>query len=128
MSFHVEEDASSSAVIVHLAKDFSLQEEALAFRHEVREALEAQPNPVALVFDLRYATISSKDLLTSTDAESQAILRHEHVREAIVITDDILVQMAAKGVNSLSFGFIKVRTFPTLEEALDYAKKSAAIL
>ncbi len=123
MPFVVEADSEVGAVIVRLGRDFSLQTEATRFRAELHQALDTQQNPVALIFDIRDASLSSRDMLISTDSESQRLLRHPNIRESVVVTDDALVQIAAKGVNSMSFGFIKVRTFPTLEDALEYARQ-----
>lgn len=127
MSFTVEQDAAARTVIVILNQDFNLQTESSQFRSQVREALDSQSQPIPLIFDTRTASISARDLLVATESESQDLLRHANIRETIVITNDVLVQMAAKGVNSFSFGFINVRTFKTLEEALAYVQETSGI-
>ncbi|MCA9913994.1 MAG: hypothetical protein KC496_11620 [Anaerolineae bacterium] len=125
MSFNVEQHPSSRAVVVILQQDFSMQTEYAEFRAQVRAALDEHSQPTTLIFEVRDASLTSKDLLVATDGDSQDLLRHPNIRETIVVTEDMLVQIAAKGVNSFSFGYIKVRTFPTLEAALAYAEESS---
>lgn len=125
MSFHVEVRNDSMAIVVDLASDFNLQSEVQAFRAALHEALGTQTKPVVLIFDTRTVNISARDVLVATDSDSQNILRHPNIREVVVVTNDVLVQIAAKGVNSFSFGYIKVHTFPTLEAALAYAEESS---
>jgi len=124
MTFTVETDAH--AVIVVFASNFNLQREAEALREALWDALDAQAKSVALIFDTSDAKISAKDLIISTDDVSRSLLQHENVRETIVITDDALVKMAARGMNSVSFGFIKVSTYPTLRDALSYLRNQDA--
>ena len=48
------------------------------------------------------------------------VLRHPKIIETLVVTTDSVASMAAKNINSPLFGYLKLKVFTTLDEALGY--------
>lgn len=130
MPYNVYVDESAGAIVAHFGEQFDYNRDMPTLREEIADALDAQQEPVALVFDLVGAHLSSGDILEGTNVggrSEKGVLRHEKAREILLVTQDTFLQLAAKGVNSFSFGFIKVRSFANLQEALDYAREQSGV-
>jgi len=130
MPYKVYTDEAAGAVVAHFGDQFEYQRDMPPLREAIADELEARPEPVALIFDVKGVHLSSQDILAGADTSGRSekgLLRHEKAREIILVTQDTFLQLAAKGVNSFSFGFIKIRSFPTLEQALDYAREQSGV-
>ena len=50
--------------------------------------------------------------------------RHPMNRETILVSQETVVKLAVKGVASAAFGYMKIKLFETLDEALEYIKSN----
>lgn len=86
-------------------------------------ALDAQPEPVFLILDLRALSISLDELTRTASAVANrpgAQLHHPNLRESLLITNDGLLRLAVYGLRSAAFGGVTIRPFSTEEDAFDY--------
>lgn len=54
------------------------------------------------------------------------LLHHPKIIESLVVTTDAAVSMAARSINSSIFGYLKLKIFTTLDQALAYIDESAS--
>lgn len=90
------------------------------------ELLEAQGEPVFLIYDVSGATFTLDDILAGSNQASRSekpILKHPKIREIIVVSASELIKLAAKGLSAPIFGHVAIRVFETLEGALAYCRQ-----
>lgn len=92
--------------------------------HQVARTLDAQTAPVFWVSDIRNASMSLDEAIFTANFLAKDTKFHEHVniREILIVTPNMFVKLAAKGLKSASFGNMPVRVFDTFEEAVAYAR------
>ena len=87
--------------------------------------LDRVSEPVFLILDVSKAEIDLDEILhgaSSAYRGSNPIFRHPNIRQILQVSDNPAFEMAARGLNSESFGSVKVELFHTLKEALEYAR------
>lgn len=92
---------------------------------QMSSVLNAVSKPVFFIFDMSSAQIDVDNvLLGSRDAYfgAGATLKHPNIREVLLVSNNPLLELASKGLDSELFGNIKVQRFQTLDEALGYAR------
>ena len=125
MYYHIEKLPGKPIIIAALQADFKIANDWEEFISKLMALLDDQPEPVFYISDLRQASFSFDDLLTGTNLAtrgSSAVLKHPNVRENLVITTSSMLKLAAKGLNSVTFGNIDVKVFDSVEEALAYCQ------
>lgn len=88
--------------------------------------LDAAEEPVFYIGDMSAWHLDIGEIITAANqvARSQsAIARHPKIREFIVISTSPAVELGVKGLDSAAFGHTHVVTRPTVEDALDYARR-----
>lgn len=95
---------------------------------ELLSLLDSLPEPVTLIFDLTNFKASFQDMLlgikTSSTGET-SLMRHPKIKQYLSVTDSKALQMIAKGMDTVTFGNIKITVFPTLDEALAHARSQS---
>lgn len=128
MAFTVEKLADVPAVVSRLHPNFDMQAEQLELQANVREHLEAAPEPLFYIVDLTQHQLNISDIMqgANTGARSdESIWRHENIREVIFVSPDKTVQRAVAGLNSDVFGNFQAETFNTMGEALAFLRQAA---
>lgn len=85
--------------------------------------LDTADRRLFLVVDLREVTADLDGLMRAATWAARGrspILHHPMLAEAVVISINAIVRMAAKGLATATFGFARVLCFATPDEALDY--------
>lgn len=111
-------------IIRTFGKDYSYARDRRHVLNEDVALLDAQPEPVFHVLDLRELDLSFDDLLTGTHSATKEsrFFGHPKQFELVVVTTSAFLKLAAKGMSSPIFGSQKVRVFDTVEHALEYAR------
>ena len=125
MCYHIEKLPGKPIIVAALKADFNIADDWEEFISEIMALLDDQPEPVFYISDLRQASFNFNDLLAGTNLAtrgSSAVLKHPNVRENLVITTSSMLKLAAKGLNSVTFGNIDVKVFDSVEEALAYCQ------
>jgi hypothetical protein len=115
-------------ILVHEGSQ-SLQEIDQA-RDDMVLALDAQPEPVFLVLDIRRLAIGLDDMpgaAAKATSGSSAPLHHSNIRESLIVSSSGLVKLGALGLRTATFGSVNVRVFETTEQAIDYCREKIAI-
>jgi hypothetical protein len=128
MPYSIEKVPDAPIVIlVHESKQ--LLAEMGQLMDDVKPVLDAQPEPVFLVMDVRGLGISVEDLAAAASAAARgpgALLHHPNVRENLIVSTAGLVKLGAQGLRTATFGNTRVRVFDTTEQALDYCSQQIA--
>jgi hypothetical protein len=128
MSFTVELFSDDPILLCTFHHDFNLSSELFALTEQCNAALDAASEPVYFITDTLAYTFSVPDLFAATNAATKGAkppFFHPNVRKVIGITENKMMELAAKGMNSPAFGHVEVKIFSTLEEALAYCHSSA---
>lgn len=114
-------------VVVHESKQ--VMSEMADLMDEIRPILDAQPEPVFLVMDIRNLGIALDDLGAAANTAARgpaALLHHPNVRENLLVSTTGLVKLGALGLRTATFGNVNIRLFDTPEQALDYCREKIA--
>ena len=125
MSYTIEKLPGEPIIIVTTHPDFDAEAEYPLVRKEVAELLSRQPAPVFYIMDYTHLSAGLDEIMIVASGRTRqpdANLRHPNVWQAIVVTNQDILRMAARGVSGEVFGGFDVPTFDTLDEALAYAR------
>lgn len=98
-------------------------DEIAAMADEAKTWLDRLDHRVYYIINLGNTRLDLGNLMNSAEFAargSAAPLHHPNIIEAMVVTTDPLIVMAAKSVNSYLFGNLHLRIFSTLDQALSY--------
>jgi hypothetical protein len=127
MSYQVSTLDDGHILILTLCDDFDIMVEFSPSFTECFEYLEAGPDRVVFISDARQLQLKSfNDLLQGSSMtrspESARVNKHPKVIKVFTITNSTGIALAAKGLNSASFGFLELGVFSTLEDAIEAAR------
>lgn len=128
MSYTVEKVPDAPIVImVHESRQSpeELQEVIAA----VTATLDAQPEPVFMVLDIRGLDLGVDDLVSAASTGARgpgAVMHHPKIRENLVVSGKSFIKLAMQGLTTATFGNVKVKVFKTREEAIEYCHERIA--
>ena len=128
MSFTIEK-LPDAPILVMVHKDGTFMAEFAEGVSALLEALDAQPEPVFLVFDVHAVSISLDELTMGASVLARnpgALMHHPMVQENLVVSRDGLFKLGAVGLRTATFGGVKIRTFDTLDQAIAYCHENIA--
>ena len=115
---------SDAPIIVHtLEPGPGMVHQMPAAMQEVGAALDAQPRPVYLVLDLRGLKMGLEDMMVASDKAARgpdALMHHPNLIETLFVLSDSYVRLGVMGMRSEVYGQAKLRTFDSLDAALEY--------
>jgi hypothetical protein len=88
--------------------------------------LDAQTERVFLILDVRGLTLGIDELTRSASFASlrpDALLHHPNIRENLVISTSGLVRLTAQGLQTATFGYVRLKVFESMEDAIDYCRE-----
>ncbi|MBN1428668.1 MAG: hypothetical protein JXB07_09795 [Anaerolineae bacterium] len=126
MSHSTKKLPDEPIVIAAIEADFCTAQEGQAATDEAVAMLDAQCEPVYYIFDITKYAPSLDDILFSANTGGKGNLptfRHPKVREAMVVSTNKMIKLAAKGLKSATWGNTAILVFDTLDEALAYIRQ-----
>ncbi|MEL6310165.1 MAG: hypothetical protein AAFQ52_18650 [Chloroflexota bacterium] len=96
---------------------------------DVRPYFENTEEDLYHIINIIDLNISLDDIVQAANAgtrKEEALWKHHKHAMLILITQNPLAKVAAKGLGSSVFGSVKVRTFNTTEEALAWIREDIA--
>ncbi len=132
MSYRIEKLLNESIIIVTLNEDFADSGEGTevagqpAQLREEWNALLAQGNMVSLIDSSRYLHRSIDEQLRIFNAFLLGERKLKGLGPIVLYTSTFFDKLAAKGVNSATFGYVQVLLADSYEEALAKARELAA--
>jgi hypothetical protein len=127
MSYSVTTYDDGQIIVLTLNADFDIATEMVSSFTECFEHLEAGTSPVVFISDARELPIRNlNDLLQGSSfvskPEAVRVNKHPRILKTYTITNSSVIQLAAKGLNSASFGNLVLGVFTSLEEALNQSR------
>lgn len=114
-------------LLFEMHADFDVVNDLIAASREALEIVEHGPDRVVMITDTREMKITGvNDLLQGANAarspEAVALSKHPKLFKSVSVIDNKMVTLAAKGLNSATFGYIDTTIFEDREKALAYAR------
>jgi hypothetical protein len=127
MSYSVTTYDDGQIIVLTLNADFDIATEMVPSFDECFQHLEAGTLPAIFISDARELPIRNlNDLLQGSSfvskPEAVRVNKHPRIVKTYTITNSTVLQLAAKGLNSASFGNLVLGVFTSLEEALNAAR------
>jgi hypothetical protein len=127
MSYAVTTYDDGQIIVLTLNADFDIAAEMIPAFDECFEHLESGTSPAIFISDARELPIRNlNDLIQGSSfvskPEAVRVNRHPRILKTYTITNSAVIQLAAKGLNSASFGNLVLGVFTSMEEALNAAR------
>jgi hypothetical protein len=108
-----------------LGEDYQTAKHLLSSIGEINQQLDAARDPLILIMDLRQAPMGLDDIIAGANAATRmsGMLKHPKLRRSIIVSDNRMMELAARGMNTPIFGHIKMEVSKTLEEAMEMARQ-----
>lgn len=129
MPFTITKLASLPVVVV-MPAGAGVMQELSEIDRRLTHLLDAQPEPVFVIADLRRISLNLDDVIRASNNAARSmpsILYHLNIRETLVVTNEPIVRLAAQGIDGPIFGGLSMRVFTTPEEALEYCRGEMAL-
>ena len=132
MSYQVTTLDEGHILILTLNNDFDIVGEFAPSFNECFDQLEAGPDGVVFISDARELHLKSfNDLLQggnlARSPEANRVNKHLKVRKAFTVTNSAGIALAAKGLNSASFGYVELGVFASIEDAVEQARAALTV-
>jgi hypothetical protein len=124
MSYNVQLLTDEPILLETIHEDFNASTELAGLMEVGMQSLDAAGQPVVYIMDHRLLAMGLNDLIVAANqvAKQRNFLNHPNIKKIIMVSTNRLLATAAKGMNSLAFGFIKIETCETLEQAFILAR------
>ena len=107
--------------------DFDAMTEAEQATQQELKILDASSQPMVAVVDLRAVPLGWDDILyLASHGVPEELNHHPRLQHIILITSSEVVSMAAQGMDSDAFGYVKMDIVASPEEALAAARRMLA--
>jgi hypothetical protein len=127
MSYNVTTYDDGQILVLTLNADFDIANEMVPSFEECFKHLESGTTDVVFISDARDLPIRNlNDLIQGSSfinkPEAVRVNKHTRVIKTYTISNSSVIQLAAKGLNSASFGNLVLGVFTSLEEGLNQAR------
>src|SRR5687767_14656281 len=127
MPYKVTAYDDGQILVLTLNADFDIATEMAPSFEECFQQLESGTTDVVFISDARELPIKNlNDLIQGSSfarsPEGVRVNKHRRVVKTYTISNSAVIQLAAKGLNSASFGNLVLGVFTSLEEALNQAR------
>jgi hypothetical protein len=126
-TYTIQYRPSLPAIIASCTEEFTFENDFFAYRAEIADLLASLLNPVYYVMDMLKLNFDFGEITTSVNIATRIDhpnFRHPNVRQVIFVSDCPAWTLVAKGLNTKIYGNLVIPVFPTLDEALEYIKKT----
>lgn len=116
-------------ILVTIFEDYSIARDMPKSDQEGRALLETFDRPGYFITDITRLKPTVDDLIQGSNRGARGddpLWKHPLVREMIFVSSSPFIQVAAKGMNTVTFGNLSVQVFKTVEEALVYCRAHLA--
>ncbi|MBI5961286.1 MAG: hypothetical protein HY866_21285 [Chloroflexi bacterium] len=124
MSFKVEQISGEPIITITLYPDFNFSEENALSVQAMLDLLNAASQPSFLLIDMQ-ASPDLGQIVVGADLATRGpnpLMHHKNVRQVLVATTDDLIAQVSRGLASQLFGHVNIEVFPTMNDALRYAR------
>lgn len=127
MSYSLDALDDGQIIYFTMHEDFDMSVDMPDYLQKCYALVENGPEQIIIITDAReMKTKSIDDIIQGANSvrspEAQRLSRHPKVIKSLSVITNKVVQVAMKGLNSASFGFVEVTVFETPEEAVGYSR------
>jgi hypothetical protein len=127
-TFTVEKLPEDPILLATMTAEYSVSRDQQASDDAARALLAELVEPMYLVVDITKVKLSIDDITLGSNRaarEGHNPLWHDpRIKQIVFVSTNKAVHLAAKGVNTLPFGFSNVKVFNTLDEALAHCRSA----
>src|SRR5579862_1928165 len=105
MSFTTEKLPDKPVVLQTLGKDYSHAAEGVQVVDQATHLLDQQSQPVFFIWNLADAPLNPDDIIGGATMVTKQVkfFKHPNIRQAMIISNSRMLELAAKGLNSPIF-------------------------
>lgn len=126
MVYQIQKLSDLPVILGTWHEGFKVMEVGDQYAREIRAAFDTTKTPAFYVLDmtdLQSITLDGLVKASNIGADSElGTLHHPMNLGTIFISDKVLIQLIAKGMDSDAFGHLNVKLFASLDEALAYVE------
>ncbi|MEL6408656.1 MAG: hypothetical protein AAFR81_30085 [Chloroflexota bacterium] len=129
MSYTIKKFDNEPILMITIHEDYNVATDQVKSDADVRPYFENTEEDLYHIINIIDLNISLDDIVQAANAgtrKEEALWKHPKHAMLILITQNPLAKVAAKGLGSSVFGSVKVRTFNTTEEALAWIREDIA--
>jgi hypothetical protein len=104
---------------------FKLGADMIPMIQDIRTILDTANSKHLIIFDLQHATFGLDDIISVANIVNRpeiSVADHPQVAGMIVVSTNKVIALGAKGMNTPAFKNFSLPLFPTLDEAVAYAR------
>lgn len=92
------------------------------------QLINSQSHKVYYLIDVRELRVGLDDLLKAGGlaAQKEGSLTNPNIIETLIVVPNRLMEMAAQGLRTATFGHLRVRAFRSMEAAFEYVQQQMA--
>jgi hypothetical protein len=127
--YKLERLGDEPIMLVTIEIDYSIARDMQQSDAEGRVLADASEQPLFWITDISKLKPSIDDLLLGSNQGARGedpLWHHPMIREMIFVSSSPLIQLAAKGMNSVTFGNLNVQVFKSVGDALDYCRSKVS--
>lgn len=125
-SYTIEKLSGEPIVLGTTHENWKAEVDIPLWADELYRLLDSLDEPVSYIGDLRAGRRWTLDeairTATAVARGDRPVFHHPKLREALIVTDQTLVNLGALGLQSDIFGNVPIKVFATIEEAFEYAR------
>jgi hypothetical protein len=125
MNYKIEVIPDEPIILATLYAHYSLAVDDPVANNEARAIMDKSGEPMFMIMDVTDLSLSLDDLVQAANRDArgeQAIFHHPKLLELLVVTHSAMIQLAVKGITTVTFGSVHAKAFGTVDEALAYAR------
>lgn len=126
MTYRHEIMPDEPILVAYIDSDYSVARDMAESDQKGWELLDTFDEPAFFIVDLTQLTLNVNDVIQGANQGSRGerpLWHHPNIREIIMISQSKLIRLAAPGMNTLAFGFVGIKVFDHLDEALAYCRE-----
>jgi hypothetical protein len=129
VTFKIEILPGERIMIITLSAEYSVSRDLGKLNDESREMMDNAEAPLFCIMDFTLVSLTLNDIIGAANTSSRGqepIMHHRNMLAFVAVTPNRMLQLAAKGLRSVTFGNVNALAFETMEEALAYVRSQLA--
>ncbi len=120
MSYTVEKMAGEPVVLIRLNADYDAATEMAGTLHESTALIAQQNEPVFSIWDIERTSVNLESLMAGTNAARLDSAAPPNQAGSIILGNSPYLKLLAKGLDSSTYGNLKIAIFEQMDDALAY--------
>ena len=125
MSYTIDLQVEENILFGKWDSEFNFKEEIRIYNDQVRSLLDTLSEPIYFIMVFDGVKLSVEDIISGANIatrEERPTFLHKNIEQIIFVTTNRKLQMAAKGLNTVTFGNLNIHVVETLDTAVNYVQ------